>query len=296
MKKLRPITKRRLKSLFLIVFIALGFCPVAQTLSPLEPVSGHYRRLQSLDARSDDSRAALDEITFPMDGRVSGRQFVGLDPTYLQKADYETLKALVSFPANSSAQTRAELDYLLEWEARRTAEHRSRAFEIARVGYWPPLEKDGPYGDLDALFWECRSLAGEACDAKKYPATVKLLAGIMRDVRIAEFTLKFHHKRARPYHLESRLNPMGRVSNPSFASGHTLWAYSQAFTWGELMPDRRDEFIELAYEVGESREIMGIHYPSDEEAARILSHKMLELMMNNQAFVEDMVSAKKEWQ
>ena len=110
-----------------------------------------------------------------------------------------------------------------------------------------------------------------------------------------EFTVKYHLGRARPYHLEPKLDPLARMRTPSFASGHTLWAYIQAFTWSELIPEKRTEFLKLAYEVGESREIMGIHYPSDEEAARVLAHRMLQAMWENPEFRTDLDLAKAEW-
>ncbi|MEM9324303.1 MAG: phosphatase PAP2 family protein [Bacteroidota bacterium] len=281
--------------LTLCLATGLSLSAIGQRLYPLEPVSNHYQTLGDLSSMPDPAYVSMDTIEFPSNGRASGKQFVGLEPAYLEAGDYEILKKLVSPPANSSVQTRAELQYLLEWQEKRTPSNRSRAFEIARIGYWPPMAIGGSYGDLTHLFWECRSIVGETCIAQDYPQTTKVLAGIMRDVRIAEFTLKYHHNRPRPYHLEPKLDPMGRVANPSFASGHTLWAYSQAFFWSELMPNRRREFLDLAFEVGESREIMGIHYPSDEEAARILSHKLLELMMKNPAFINDFDKAKMEW-
>jgi len=110
-----------------------------------------------------------------------------------------------------------------------------------------------------------------------------------------EFAVKFHLLRPRPYHLDKRLKALANMSSPSFASGHTLWAYIQAYTWSELIPEKRIDFLNIAYEVGESREIMGIHYPSDEEASRVLAHKMLSLMWENPAFQKDFAAAKSEW-
>ena len=95
--------------------------------------------------------------------------------------------------------------------------------------------------------------------------------------------------------MDTSLNPLAQMSTPSFASGHTLWAYIQAFVWSELIPEKRKQLLDLAYEIGESREIMGIHYPSDEEAARLLAHRMLVLMTENKKFRQDLDNAKKEW-
>ncbi|MEM6697317.1 MAG: phosphatase PAP2 family protein [Bacteroidota bacterium] len=117
----------------------------------------------------------------------------------------------------------------------------------------------------------------------------------MNDMRMMEFAVKYHLLRARPYQLEPKLAPLTKISSPSFASGHTLWAYIQAYTLGELLPNKREAFVELAYEIGESREILGVHYPSDEEAARQLAHRMLMLMWHTEKFQRDFTAAQVEW-
>ncbi|WP_322287122.1 phosphatase PAP2 family protein [Aquimarina sp. 2201CG5-10] len=269
----------------------------SQDIHSLEPVKNHYKSLEKYSTEINSQRSDLDKIQFPLDGRTSGRGYIGIEPTYLKQKDVNYLKQNIQFPANSSDQTRAELDYLLELEDKRTGTMQERSLEIARIGYWPPYEKDHtiPGRNTEHLFWEYGEVMTKDYDAYDYPATLKLLAGVTRDMRIIEFTIKYHLLRARPYHLEPKLNPMARISSPSFASGHTLWAYIQAFVWSELLPNKRKEFLNIAYEVGESREIMGIHYPSDEEAARKLAHEMLVLMLKNPDFKEDLLKAKEEW-
>ncbi len=223
-----------------------------------------------------------------------------LNPSYLNMQQIEHLKKSVAFPLNSSDQTQAELAFLVAWQEKRTPAQEKRAVEeLAPIGYWPHLgvmkdhERYEP--NLEHLFFEGREVLGPQCTAQNYPATAKWLAGITRDMRIMEFSAKFHFLRARPYQLEPRLNPLARMSSPSFASGHTLWAYIQAFAWSELLPEKRPQFLALAYEIGESREIMGIHYPSDEEAARVLAHRMLEVMWLQENFKADLEQARQEW-
>jgi acid phosphatase (class A) len=61
------------------------------------------------------------------------------------------------------------------------------------------------------------------------------------------------------------------------------------------MPDRRKAFLAIAYELGASREVMGVHYPSDEEVARQLAHRMLMLMWHTNKFQQDFALAQEEW-
>ncbi|MEO0526400.1 MAG: phosphatase PAP2 family protein [Bacteroidota bacterium] len=274
---------------------------MSQALHPLEPAKNHYAVLGKLDSEPNPDDYELESKRFPVSKyHPVALLYVMASPYYLKAPQIEGLKTSLKFPANSSERTRAELDFLLEWQAKRTKEQEARASEIlAPIGYWPHIsvKKDHEkYSkNMHDLFYLGRALIGDECSYKTYPATAKLLAGVTTDMRIMEFTVKYHLLRARPYDLEPKLEPLALMSSPSFASGHTLWAYIQAFTWSELLPEKRDGFLKIAYEIGESREIMGIHYPSDEEASRILAHDMLNAMWGNPEFTSDLNAAKEEW-
>lgn len=273
----------------------------SQSLQPLEFATNHYLELGKLNTEPNPERATLDSLRFfPESYNSVALLYTQLHPSYLTQDQINQLKQSVAFPANSSDQTRAELDFLLEWQSKRTEKHEERAARVlAPIGYWPHIDVMDDHPDhkknIQDLFFEGRTLLGDECNADNYPATAKLLKGITKDMRIMEFTVKYHLLRARPYVLEPRLKPLQIMGSPSFASGHTLWAYIHAFAWGELIPNKRGQFLELAYEIGESREIMGIHYPSDEEAARILAHRMLSAMVSNPNFIKDFNMAKSEW-
>lgn len=272
-----------------------------QGLHPLEPAINHYLEFSRLSAQANPDRAELDSIRFPNTlYRSEALLYTLLEPKYLSRKQIEVLKKSVDFPANSSDQTRAELAFLLAWQEKRSMVHVHRAREVlAPIGYWPHIAVMNGHEqykkNIDNLFFEGREVMGPQCTATNYPATARLLQGIMTDMRIMEFSAKYHFLRARPYQLEPRLKPLARMSSPSFASGHTLWAYIQAFAWSVLLPQMRSRFLELAYEIGESREIMGIHYPSDEEAARVLAYRMMEQMWQNEEFRTDLERARKEW-
>ena len=289
------------KYLLLLVISIVHLYSIAQTLHPLEPSKNHYASLRQLDSKPTATRADLDKIVFPASKYSSGTLiYTMITPHYLTNEQVQQLKTSIKFPANSSDQTKAELEYLLAWQAKRTQAESDRASQVlAPIGYWPHadiLKTHNRYEqNLEYLLYEGKAVMGDQVTYQNYPATTKLLRGITKDMRLMEFTVKYHLLRARPYHLEPKLEPLARISSPSFASGHTLWAYIQAFAWSELIPAKRKEFLEVAYEVGESREIMGIHYPSDEEAARVLAHRMLLAMTKNPEFIQDLEEAKKEW-
>ena len=256
-------------------------------LPPLETAKNHYQALGILSKASSNSET--DAIRFPNKKyKLLIRLF---QPAYLTRKQLKALTSEIQPPANSSEQTKAELDFLLNLQKTRTKEQEKLALDWNTIVYVPvPTMK----GD-DDLFFEGEYIMGEDCTAANYPATKKLLQNIMKEMRIMEFTAKNHFLRARPRQLSEELKPLVEMNTSSFASGHTLWAYLQAYVWAELIPEKRTDFLDLAYEIGFSREILGVHYPSDEEAARQLSYKMLALMWKTEKFQKHLEAAQAEW-
>ena len=271
------------------------------SIHPIEDIQNHYKDLGELNASPRTEYAGMDTIAYPPELYTRYTLlFTYADPHYLTNSQVDFLANSVQYPANSSEQTRAELDFLLELQAQRTDSQAQVVLDIASIGYWPDvnlLPSNPEYQqNLDELFYEGQRILGSDCTAENYPLTAKLLQGVMLDMRLMEFAVKYRLLRARPYQLDTRITPLREIKSPSFASGHTLWAYIQAYTWGELLPEKRTEFVDLAYEIAFSRELMGVHYPSDEEAGRQLAHRMLWLMWHTEAFQKDFAAAKAEWE
>lgn len=288
-----------MKNFFL--FPLLIFCQIvsAQTIHSQEPVSGHYKALQEFSPLPNSQYAWMDTIQYPPKEFGSSLTYVLVKPFYLSEHQVAALTNSVRPPANSSDQTRQELAYLLKLQASRTAEQIKRVSFLANIGYWPSINLVPSHPDyqenLDNLFFEGKEVNGSWCNAQNFPAIAKILQGAMQDMRVMEFTVKYTYFRPRPYHLEKKMESLDRIGSPSFASGHTLWAFIQAYIWSEIIPEKRSNFISLAEEIRQSREIMGIHYPSDNEAARQITHRMLTYYMKNPAFVKALQAAKAEW-
>lgn len=282
--------------LFLVAFTTTN-AVFAQHL--LEPINGHYKTLQALNPKPNTSRLGLDSLKFPPTEYGNSIIYLLVKPYYLTELQVKSLTKLAQPPANSSEQVRQELDYLLDLQNKRTPEQVKRVTFLGDIGYWPSvdlLKSNKDYEtNLKHLFFEGQEVFGDSINARNFPQIAQLLRGIMRDMRIMEFTVKYEYVRPRPYHLETKLNALARMGSPAFASGHTLWAFLHAFVWSEIIPEKRSKFIELAEELRQSREIMGIHYPSDNEAARQIAYKMVQFYFKNNQFKTDLAVAKAEW-
>lgn len=288
---------------FLLTFAVTGLLLSAIRIStsrvhPLEAIGQHYKTLAALSPQPNNRRAWMDTIRYPWTEYGKGAISNMLWRTvYLSPQEESKLAALVHVPANSSDQTRAELDYMLQLQKNRTPKETERAQYIANIGSWPNiLNPEDPDYQLNRqqLFY-IASPVGESYNDRNFPATAALLLKCIQDVRATEFRLKWSFRRPRPYHLEPALHPLARINSPSFASGHSLWAFSEAFVFAEIIPEKRAAFLKMAEEVRWSRELMGIHYPSDNEASRVISWHLLNAWSKNPLFVADLEKARKEW-
>lgn len=287
---------KNLKLLILLLFVSITAFGQKHKLAD---VSDHYKTLQQLSNIPNQARAWMDTIKYPPTEYGSSFVYVLVKPYYLTDSQVKSLSESLKFPANSSDQVRKELDYMLDLQAKRTPEQITRVTFLGDIGYWPSINQIPTHGgyeeNLKNLFFEGQEMMGENINANNFPKLSKLLQGVMQDMRVMEFTIKYKLYRPRPYHLESKLQPLMKINSPSFASGHTLWAFIQAFTWSEIVPEKQKEFIALAEEIRRSREIMGIHYPSDNEASRQIAYKMTQSYFKNDAFMKDYNEAVAEW-
>ena len=290
----------RLLSLLFSVAFSLVLTPgLTQAIHPLEPASKHYKTLAALSSQPNESRAFMDTIAYPWKEYSKNAITNSLmRPFYMSLEDEAKLPGLIKYPANSSDQARAELDYLLNLQATRTKKEIERAEYIANFGSWPNIinPTDSEYNEnVENLFYIAAPVIGKWYNPKNFPATTQLLLNCIQDIRVTEFRLKRYFKRPRPYHLEPNLKPLARINSPSFASGHSLWSFTEAYIFSEIIPAKRDGFLKMAEEVRWSRELMGIHYPSDNEASRIVGWYLLSYWYKNPQFIADMEKAKMEW-
>jgi acid phosphatase (class A) len=294
------VTLIRHRFLFLsIVLLLIVKAANAQKLPALEAVNSIYKPLQEKNTRPNKARQSLDTVQYPWTEYSKGALGNALWRTvYLSSQDEAKLSGLITLPANSSDRTRADLDYLLQLQNNRTKKETDRAEYIANIGSWPNIANptDPDYEEnRQQLYYIINTATGMQHSYKDYPATTVLLMNCIQDIRVTEFRLKQHFKRPRPYHLEPALKPLTRINSPSFPSGHSLWAYTEAYIFGELVSEKKQDFIKVALEVQWSRELMGIHYPSDNEASRIIAWHLLDSWMKNPQFVADLQKARLEW-
>ena len=113
----------------------------------------------------------------------------------------------------------------------------------------------------------------------------------------AEFYIwkyKNYFLRIRPYKLDEKINNLEETNWAAYPSGHATNSYVNAYLYSELIPEFSGFFLKDAYDMAHSREIIGVHYPSDSESGRLLAYQLVKRLLKNEKFKKDFDAAKLE--
>jgi len=86
-------------------------------------------------------------------------------------------------------------------------------------------------------------------------------------------------------------SPVASYSYPSNAANAAMTA---AILLADMVPEKREALFARAWEFGENRVILGVHFPTDIEAGRMNAAAMIAVMMQNPPFKTDLAAARTE--
>ncbi len=157
-------------------------------------------------------------------------------------------------PASDSAETRRELDALLELQRTRTLAQ----VDAARA------DRKKDVGRFFAV------LGLDPANPPALPRLRRLTDRLEGDVSKYVRAPKQAFRRLRPYEVEPRLKPciddvQGDLSYPS---GHATYGYVVGSLLAEIVPEKRGALEKRADEFAQQRAVCGVHFPSDLEAGR----------------------------
>lgn len=179
-------------------------------------------------------------------------------------------------PVDGSPAQKADAAIVLDWQKKRTAADCARAESVFFVNY--------------EIFWADKVLLGDttpfradaAEEAKEFFKRVDSDAGAAIDA------LKERFLRPRPYEAAAEARPCVKKSrSPSYPSGHAFFARVFAGVLGDIIPERRGEFIKKADEIAQDRVIGGAHYPSDIKAGKIFGVEFHARLRKSPAYLRD---------
>jgi acid phosphatase (class A) len=285
-------------SLYLLLLIVIPFLSTAQKRKSgereLTPARGHYQQLQQFSGKIVTPNAEIDQLKFPYDPKVGERR-LSLKPIYLQNILVDDF-ILPAMPTNSSEQTRAELNYLLGLQKQRTAEDVRSSLYMANIYYNLRVKPtDSTYVRFRRnLFFIGRS-TGTWFHPDSLPLTANLIASVWQDANYFIWSLKFKYARVRPCKVDATIKNLEETDWAAYPSGHAANSYINAYIYQELAPQFTDMFIKDAYDMAHSREILGVHYPSDSESSRVFARQFVNKLFQNEKFKKEFEEVKKEW-
>lgn len=258
------------------------------------PARGHYKALQSFDARPKSAGEEIDKQKFPYN-ETSAEKRLSLKPYYLENVRLDEFK-VPDPPANSSEQTRAEINYLLSLQQQRTTLDVESSLYMAGVFYSNRIQpEDSLYSYYRRNLFHIGRSIGSWFNPENLPLTAELMANVWRDASYFIWSLKYKYLRIRPYVIDADLKNLEDANWAAYPSGHAANSYVNAYIYQELAPEFADMFIKDAYDMAHSREILGVHYPSDSEASRIFAYQLVNKLFENKKFLKDFEQVKKEW-
>ena len=132
------------------------------------------------------------------------------------------------------------------------------------------------------------------------PEIYTLLSRLLATTKVCKDKAKRRVMRERPYVYFDEPTPVPEDeeklrSNSSYPSGHTTMGWGIALVLAEINPDSQDAILKRGYEYGESRVIVGFHYQSDVDAARLITSILLNRLHANEEFMLQLLKAKGEF-
>ncbi len=286
------------KLLFIMVGVLIistaTYSQKTKTDRELTPVKGYYKSLQAISANPKSPTEEIDKQKFPYEPASAERR-LSLKPYYLENVTLNDFQ-IPDPPANSSEQTRAEINYLLSLQQQRTQLDIESSLYMAGVYYNPRIKpEDSSYNQYRQNLFHIGRSIGSWFNPKDLPLTADLMAHVWQDAGYFIWGFKYKYLRIRPYIIDKDLKNLEETNWAAYPSGHAANSYINAYLYQELAPEFSEVFIKDAYDMAHSREIIGVHYPSDSEVSRMLARQFVNKLFQNEKFLKDFEFVKKEW-
>ncbi|MBO7468202.1 MAG: phosphatase PAP2 family protein [Bacteroidaceae bacterium] len=144
----------------------------------------------------------------------------------------------------------------------------------------------------------------EATDIELTPETHPELFRLFSRLHLTEqqagASAKLYFQRVRPYQQYKEPSAVPDHENPtdftSYPSGHTHASWLVGLTLVTLEPEHTEQIMKIAYELGQSRVIVGFHYQSDVDMGRIAGSITFARVMAEPEFQKQYEKAKKEYE
>lgn len=141
---------------------------------------------------------------------------------------------------------------------------------------------------------------GVEISSEKTPEITLLIARLLETTYLCIKKSKSRIMRTRPFTLFNEPTPVPEDeerlrTNSSYPSGHTTMGWTIALVLAEINPENQNAILKRGFEYGQSRVIVGFHYQSDVDAARIIASTLVNRLHANDEFLSLLNKAKQEY-
>ena len=223
------------------------------------------------------------------------------EPVYLSPEQIDSVALLEPPPAEGSDAARGDLQAVLAAQrAAHAAGSTARAAGDAAIScerFADALVVSPAAPNPDA---KSALAAGDGAVAMAFATRAALQAAA------ASWAAKRYWQRPRPYIVSAEVERLGDVApdNPmpaeavlerdhtSYPSGHAAFGMACAIVLAQMVPERRAALFARSRVYGESRVIIGAHYPTYVEAGRVIGAAAAAVMLRNSQFQSDLRSSR----
>jgi hypothetical protein len=134
--------------------------------------------------------------------------------------------------------------------------------------------------DLDAVFE--KYLQNLGIPYEQGNAYAKFVDKEREDVGALIMKLKRHYNRPRPFQVahyaQLDFHPFQTITgnSPAFPSGHACQAHFATMIIAHQYPEKKKELYQLGQSIADTRLVLGVHYPSDNKAGKLIATKLFE--------------------
>ena len=134
---------------------------------------------------------------------------------------------------------------------------------------------------------------------EEYPELYRLFARLHLTEQQAGYSAKKFFARVRPYQQFKEQSGVPKHENPqdftSYPSGHTHASWLVGLALASIDPAHTETIMKTAYELGQSRVIVGFHYQSDVDMGRLAASITFARLMSEPEFQKQYEKARKEF-
>ena len=135
-------------------------------------------------------------------------------------------------------------------------------------------------------------------DLKTLPATWELLTLVHNEANMAANIYKEHFARVRPWGVDPTMPNCdagkGKKPTRSYPSGHSVLGYSVGLVLATLAPAKAAAVLDRARDYALSREICGVHFPTDTEASHVIASIAAERILADPRAAQRIAAARAE--